>query len=49
LIKRTRGKAKKEVVKVGYIKFMDNKINVSQIEGLEIFETKSDLNGKYRT
>jgi hypothetical protein len=48
LIKRTRSKPKKEVFKVGYSKFMDNKINVSQIDGLEIFETKSNLNGKYR-
>jgi hypothetical protein len=47
LIKETRRTPKKEGLKVGYTKFMDNKINVSQIEGLEIFKKKLTLNGKY--
>jgi hypothetical protein len=37
----------KEDVMVGYRKFMDNRINDSQIEGLETFETKLTLFGKY--
>ncbi len=47
MIKETRSNPKKEGFRVGYSNFMDNKINVSQIEGLEIFETKLTLNGKY--
>jgi len=39
--------AKKEGFKVGYGNFMDNKINDSQTERLETFETKLALFGKY--
>jgi hypothetical protein len=49
LIKGTRSKPKKEGFNVDYRQFMDNKINVSQIEELEISETKLTLNGKHRT
>jgi hypothetical protein len=48
LIKGTRSEPKKEGFKVGYRMFMDNKINFSQIEELEISETKLTLNGNYR-
>jgi hypothetical protein len=37
----------KEGFKVGYGKFMHNKINDSQTEGLETFETKLTLFEKY--
>jgi hypothetical protein len=46
LIKGTRSKPKTSF-KIGYSKLMDSKINASQIEGLEIFKMKLELNGKY--
>jgi hypothetical protein len=45
--KRDWKQVKKEDVKVGYSKFMNNRINDSQTEGLETFETKLMLFGKY--
>jgi hypothetical protein len=47
MIKETRSNPKKEGFKAGYSKFMDNKINDSQTEGLGTFETKLTLFGKY--
>ncbi len=45
--KRDLKQAKKEGFKVGYGKFTDNKINDSQTERLETFESKLALFGKY--
>ncbi len=45
--KRDQKQAKKEGFNVAYRNFIDNKINDSQTEGLETFETKLTLFKKY--
>jgi len=45
--KKDQKQAKKEDFYIAYSKFMDNKINDSQTEGLETFATKLTLFKKY--